>query len=67
MENAEERISKLENEIEELKKKLQDALRENDYLKVKFTHDSGAKTLIIENLKDENEKLVRMIEKMQSS
>lgn len=32
MNNTEERISELENEVKELKKKLQEALRENDYL-----------------------------------
>lgn len=65
MNNTEERISELENEVKELKKKLQEALRENDYLKVKFTHDSGAQTIIIESLKDENERLVEQIKELE--
>lgn len=65
MANTEERISELENEVKELKERLQQALRENDYLRVKFTHDSGAKTIIIESLTDENERLIEQIKEFE--
>lgn len=66
MNNAEERISELENEIKELKEKLQEALRENDFLRVKSIHDFGAQTIIIESLKGENERLVERIKELES-
>lgn len=58
MSTTKERIFELENEVKELKEKLQEALRKNDYLRIKSIHDLGAQTIIIESLKDENEKLV---------
>lgn len=66
MNNTEERISELENEIKELKEKLQEALRENDFLRVKSIHDFGAQTIIIESLKDENERLVERIKELET-
>lgn len=66
MSNTRERIFELENEVKYLKEKLQEALRENDYLRVKSIHDLGARTIIIESLKDENEKLVERIKELES-
>lgn len=63
---AKERIFELENEVKELKEKLQEALHENDYLRIKSIHDLGAQTIIIESLKDENEKLVERIKELES-
>lgn len=61
-----EKIFKLENEVKELKEKLQEALRENDYLRIKSIHDLGAQTIIIESLKGENERLVERIKELES-
>lgn len=66
MENTRERIFELENEVKELKEKLQEALHENDYLRVKSIHDSGAQTIIIESLKGENERLAEQIKELES-
>lgn len=67
MQNAEEKIFELENEVKELKEKLQEALRENDFLRVKSIHDFGAQTIIIESLKGENERLVEQIRSLKGS
>lgn len=65
METTKERIFELKNEIKELKEKLQEVLRENDYLRVKSIHDFGAQTIIIESLKDENERLVERVKELE--
>lgn len=67
MQNVEEKIFELENEVKELKEKLQEALHENDFLRVKSIHDFGAQTIIIESLKDENERLVEQIRSLRGS
>lgn len=65
MATTKERIFQLENEVKYLKEKLHEALHENDYLKVKFTHDFGAQAIIIESLKDENERLIEQIKELE--